>query len=928
MGELTFFLGLQIQQKENGIFINQDKYVREILKKFSFFRIRSASTPMKTHKPLTKDENGEDVDVHLYRSMIGSLMYLTSSRPDIMFSVCACLRFQVQPKVSHLHAVKRIFKYLKGQLKLGHWYPKDSPLTLEAFSDSDYTGASLDRKSTIGVTIHNCQEANGLSSWLWTNTQSSTVGFEVKKDNDEVRIQALVDGKWVKIKESSIRRILRLDDAEGASCLTNTDIFEGLARMGAKTTSWNEFNSNMASSIVCLSTNQKFNFSRDFDTPSLTKKVFANIKRVGTGFSGEVTLLFDNMLVQAPEELEPEVHPTESQAKHNVPLPLPSHDTLPSGEDSLKLKELMELCSNLYNKVLDSESEVIDIKYTFKAKIEKLEIRVERLEEENRILKELKGVHSTVASDEPIMKNEKSSKQGRKLADINANVFSMLDVNDEEPADLKEVVDVVTTAKLITEVATTVGVDVNVSSVKDILITATETPKMTVEVPKPRKRRDEEVARQLEAELNADINWNVVIKQVKKSEILTDVVMKYQTLKRKPLTEAQARRNMIVYLKNMAGYKMNYFKGLEVDDESEMSLELLRLVRRQLNEGIYSKTVSKAKEEKRCYVIQGKVLLVEAQGNGTVLNEEESKFLVDLGIAEGPVTQSVITHNIAYQADDLDAYDFDCDEISTAKAVLMANVSSYGSDVLSKDTTSSAQQDALILYVFEELSNQVTKCNKVNNDNLIANETLSAELERYKERVKLQEERKNVDLGTRKKLIIDDIIQEKNAQFADFEKEIHNLKQTLSKQTKEKELLTKTFNVFKNESKEKEAKNIDTEMALEKKVKELDNIVCKMGQSTQTVHMLMKPHVFYDNNLKQALGFQNPFYLKKAQQIRPMLYDGNVIAKETNVISIADSKETLMLEEESRSKMLLKQIDPMVLEKKVNTKPINYAELN
>ncbi|GJS03311.1 hypothetical protein Tco_0319819 [Tanacetum coccineum] len=99
-------------------------------------------------------------------------------------------------------------------------------------------------------------------------------------------------------------------------------------------------------------------------------------------------------------------------------------------------------------------------------------------------------------------------------------------------------------------------------------------------------------------------------------------------------------------------------------------------------------------------------------------------------------------------------------------------------------------------------------------------------------------------------------------------------------------------------------------------------------QSTQTEHMLTKPQVFYDNNLKQALGFQNPFYLKKAQQIRPMLYDGGVIAKETNVISIADSEKTLMLEEESRSKMLLKQSDPMVLKQKVNIKPINYAKLN
>ncbi|GJX63566.1 putative ribonuclease H-like domain-containing protein, partial [Tanacetum coccineum] len=108
MGELTFFLGLQVKQKEDGIFISQDK------------------------------------------SMIGSLMYLTSSRSDIMFSVCACSRFQVQPKVSHLYTVKRIFRYLKGQPKLGLWYPKDSPLILKAYSDSDYAGASLDMKSTTG----------------------------------------------------------------------------------------------------------------------------------------------------------------------------------------------------------------------------------------------------------------------------------------------------------------------------------------------------------------------------------------------------------------------------------------------------------------------------------------------------------------------------------------------------------------------------------------------------------------------------------------------------------------------------------------------------------------------------------------------------------------------------------------------------------
>ncbi|GJZ81908.1 putative ribonuclease H-like domain-containing protein [Tanacetum coccineum] len=162
MGELTFFLGLQVQQKEDGIFISQDKYVAEILKKFNYSDVKSASTPVDLEKPLVKDGDADDVDVHLYRSMIGSLMYLTASRPDIMFAVCACARFQVTPKTSHLLAVKRIFRYLKGKPTLGLWYSRDSPFELVAYTDSDYAGATQDRKSTTG----GCQFlGNRLISW-------------------------------------------------------------------------------------------------------------------------------------------------------------------------------------------------------------------------------------------------------------------------------------------------------------------------------------------------------------------------------------------------------------------------------------------------------------------------------------------------------------------------------------------------------------------------------------------------------------------------------------------------------------------------------------------------------------------------------------------------------------------------------------------
>ncbi|GKF83372.1 hypothetical protein Tco_0245028 [Tanacetum coccineum] len=138
MGELTFFLGLQVQQKEDGIFIIQDKYVAKILKKFNYINMKSASTPVDLEKPLVKNRDADDVNVHLYRSMIGSLMYLTTSRPDIT--------------------------YLKGEPTLDLWYSRDSPFKLVAYTDSDYAGATQDKKSTTG----GCQFlGNRLISWQY-----------------------------------------------------------------------------------------------------------------------------------------------------------------------------------------------------------------------------------------------------------------------------------------------------------------------------------------------------------------------------------------------------------------------------------------------------------------------------------------------------------------------------------------------------------------------------------------------------------------------------------------------------------------------------------------------------------------------------------------------------------------------------------------
>nr|GEU86054.1 hypothetical protein [Tanacetum cinerariifolium] len=290
-----------------------------------------------------------------------------------------------------------------------------------------------------------------------------------------------------------------------------------------------------------------------------------------------------------------------------------------------------------------------------------------------------------------------------------------------------------------------------------------------------------------------------------------------------------------------------------------------------------------------------KVLLVQAQANGQVLHEEELEFLADLGIAETQSTQYVVTNNAAYQADDLDAYDSDCDEINFAKIALMVNLSHYGSDNLAEvhnqvnvtnyvidqdvqamstseqsnimnqsetESTSDsnnisysqyvtesqyatvqnsslpALQDDLILYVIEQLKTQVVNYTKINQDNKNVNEILTAELERYKDQVRTLKEQNNVD---------------KASELCAQSLEIDNLKHTLSEHLKEKESLE--------------------------------------------------------------------------QKLEPKLYDGSVIQK-TDAIVIRDSEETLMLEDESRSKMLQKQKDPMMSEKKVNTKPVDYAALN
>ena len=169
MGELKFFLGLQVSQRIDGIFICQSKYLKDLLKKYNMEDSASARTPSSTAVKLGTCDNSIKVDITSYRGMIGSLLYLTASRPDIMYATCLCARFQADPRDMHLVAVKRILRYLKGTPNLGIWYPKESGFNLVGYSDSDYAGSVVDRKSTSG----SCQFLGSrLISWFSKKQQS------------------------------------------------------------------------------------------------------------------------------------------------------------------------------------------------------------------------------------------------------------------------------------------------------------------------------------------------------------------------------------------------------------------------------------------------------------------------------------------------------------------------------------------------------------------------------------------------------------------------------------------------------------------------------------------------------------------------------------------------------------------------------------
>nr|GEU97025.1 hypothetical protein [Tanacetum cinerariifolium] len=479
----------------------------------------------------------------------------------------------------------------------------------------------------------------------------------IKKSNDAVKLQALIDRKKVIITEDTIRQALRLDDADGIDCLPNEEIFAELARMGyekpstkltfykaifsaqwkflihtivqcmsAKRTAWNEFSSSMASAIICLATGRKFNFLkyifdsmvRNVDSPfkflmyprflqvminaqvdalssnntkytshALTQKVFANMRRIGKGFSGVETPLFDTMLVQpqvqdvseveededankesaapTPPSPTPTTTPPPPQQEH-IPLPSQAQPTYTSASLMTLLNKLMETCATLTQKVKKLEKKK-------RSKSSGLK-RLRKVGTAQRV----ESSNDTVVDD-----HEDASKHGGKIAELDADEdVTLVDVDADIQGRMEEDVTAVKDINAAESEPTVFDDEEVTMTMAQTLIKIKAKKQRILDEQMAKRLQDEEIkqvaarGRQEKEDLERakvlqqqydqnqeDIDWNSVAEQMQEKHL--NNVKKYQSLKRKPISVAQARKNMIVYLMNMAGYKIQHFKRMTYD---------------------------------------------------------------------------------------------------------------------------------------------------------------------------------------------------------------------------------------------------------------------------------------------------------------------------------------------------------------------------
>ncbi|GJR44604.1 putative ribonuclease H-like domain-containing protein [Tanacetum coccineum] len=674
-------LQFKLQQKEDGIFISQDKYVAEILKKFNYTDVKSASTLVDLEKPLVKDGDADDVDVHLYRYMIGSLMYLTASRPDIMFAVC--------------------------KPTLGLWNSKDFPFEIVSYTNSDYAGATQDMKSTTGgyllykgfyagrdkqieclklnasplkhvkrgrdtkipqssgppvkvgdEVVHKelgdrMERAATTASSLEAEQDSATARTT---DDGEVKITASIDLQVKTITEASLRRHLKLEDSDGITSLPNTEIFEQLALMGyvsdsarltfqkghfspqwrffihtilhclsPKTTAWEQFSSNIATAIICLATNRTFNFSkmifdamvknldsthkflmyprflqiclnkqkrllqphtRTYPTPTLTQKLFSNMKRVSKGYSGIPQSQF----------------PTQTQVADKAAFT--SVDVDAGGAVTANIG--LEAC----------HGSARHIKKVYSSALIKLILRVKKLEKTVKTNKARRRARIVISEDEDA--KEDSSKQRRKISEIDKDPTISLvqpeqdmeydfDVSTAEGFTTASVFVTTTSASISTVSPPRVSTTEDISGAETLVYIRRSAEKrkdkgkaimkedesvqkktkkqleqerlgheeairlqeQINEEERQRIARDAEIAKQLQEEFDRARQEQEVVAEADQAHDIDwsdPAVLRYHALQNRSFSKAEVRKNMCIYLKNQGGYKLSHFKGMSYED--------------------------------------------------------------------------------------------------------------------------------------------------------------------------------------------------------------------------------------------------------------------------------------------------------------------------------------------------------------------------
>ncbi|GKA49647.1 hypothetical protein Tco_0742720, partial [Tanacetum coccineum] len=587
----------------------------------NFTEVKTASTPIETQKPLLKDENGEKVDVHMYR-------------------------------------------YLKGQPKLGLWYLKDSPFDLVAYTDSDYAEESLDRKSIIRG-----EAKKSVKLMMEKLLRMELELILVKTINGEAQLHALVDGNKIIVTKSSVRRDLQLADEEGVDCLPNSTIFEQLTLMGPKTTAWNAFSSTMASAIICLDEVVHKEFGDSLVRAATTtssleaKQDSGNINKTQSKETPNESSSLGTTSGGGPrcqETMGDTIAQTrfESVSKHSNDLLLARGNTLQSDEDRLKLDELMTLCTTLQNRVLDLEK----TKTTQHNEIASLKRRVKKLEKKNRSrthkLKRLYKVGLTArveSSDNEESLGEDASKQGRIDAIDADEEITLVSVHDVNVSADEELIGDATTVSVATTTTATITTVDDITLAQALMEIKSTKPKekrvviqelgestttislqlssqqsqdkgkgILIEYVKPMKKKDlirlvEEDASKLQAEFDEEERlareknekekegnialietWDdIQVKidadhqlaerlqaQEQEELFIEEKATLFQQLlenrrkhfaakrveeKRNKLpTKAQQRKIMCTYLKNMEGYKLKDLKFKEFDSIQEM----------------------------------------------------------------------------------------------------------------------------------------------------------------------------------------------------------------------------------------------------------------------------------------------------------------------------------------------------------------------